>query len=347
MKNFSGLEKINKNVNVSLNRSVLSGLIQRAGFYMKRMGDKIGVELEIRKALHWKILIFPWTTWKADVAISRVFFPTRLFNNIPLVYHSGFPPNRYVGASNLEERRENARKAARFYQENTEATIFSTQEAINRFRRIVPKELGDKIVYLPYFLPNVEPVESDHVDRTFADSDRLQILFVGEDGKRKGVYQFLEAIEIAADRYPDLRRRVKVTVVSRTDIGEHNFPIDHHRFLPHEQVLDKFRDAHVFCLPTQRDVYGLVFIEAMASGCAIIADDSPVRQEILDEGKAGLLSNPSDPEDIADRLVTLLHSPSQAKALAKRALRRFRSHYYWKPVGKKYVDLLKKAAFSQ
>jgi glycosyltransferase involved in cell wall biosynthesis len=301
----------------------------------------------MKNELKRKIFIFPWTARKADVAISRRFFPTRVQNDIPVVYHSGFPPNRYVGADRLEDRREGARTAARFYQENTEATIFSTQEAVDRFRRIVPKRICDKIVYLPYFLPNVEPVGLDHVDRTFLNADPVRMLFVGEDGKRKGVHEFLEAVEIAADRYSDLRRQIEVTVVSRTDIGQHNFPVEHHRFLPHKRVLEEFEDAHIFCLPTRKDVYGLVFIEAMASGCAIIADDSPVREEILDEGRAGLLADPYDPEDIADRLVTLLHSPLQAKSLAKRALERFKSHYYWKPVGKKYVTLLRQAASGQ
>ncbi|WP_162891485.1 glycosyltransferase family 4 protein [Salinibacter ruber] len=347
MKNFVEIDRVDKNVSGVVNKSVLAGLIQRGGFYAKRLGDKVGLESEVRKALHWKIFIFPWMARKVDVAISRVFFPTRVFNNLPLVYHSGFPPNRYVGASSLEDRREGAREAAQFYQKNTEATIFSTRGAISRFRRLVPEDLCDKIVYLPYFLPDVEPVESDQIDRTFSDSDSVRILIVAEDGKKKGVHNFLEAVEIVVGRYPDLRRRVEVTVVSRSDIGRHDFAVEHHRYLPHPQVLEKFRDARIFCLPTQKDSYGLVFIEAMASGCAIIADDSPVRKEILGDGDAGLLSDPHDPEDIADKLESVIHSPEYAEGLAKQARERFLRHYHWRPVGERYVDLFRVAASGQ
>jgi glycosyltransferase involved in cell wall biosynthesis len=347
MKSFTKIDRVDKNVSGVANKSVLAGLIQRGGFYAKRLGDKVGLESEVRKALHWRIFIFPWMARKVDVAISRVFFPTRVFNNLPLVYHSGFPPNRYVGASSLEDRREGAKKAAQFYQKNTEATIFSTREAITRFRQIVPEDLCDKIVYLPYFLPNVEAVESDHIAQTFSDFDPIRILFVGEDTERKGIHEFLEAVEVVVNRYPDLQGRVEVTVIGRAEIGRHNFTIEHHQYLTHERVLEKFRDAHVFCLPTQRDVYGLVFIEAMASGCAIIADDSPVRKEILGDGDAGLLSDPHDPEDIADKLESVIHSPEYAEGLAKQARERFLRHYHWRPVGERYVDLFRQAARGQ
>jgi len=343
MEKVKELEEVDSNVTVFFNRHVLANAICDAGFYVKRVGDKLGITSDLRKALHWKTMIFPRTARNADVVFSRLFFPNRVLNKIPIVYHSGFPTDRYAGASDVSERRNQIRSRVRRYRQ-TAATIFSTREGIDRFLDVAPADLRDKITYAPYFLPSVEPVNDARIEQKFSDADRIRVLFVGTDGRRKGIHNFLKAVDIACNEYPDLRSRLHVAAVTKSEVERQDFQLEHHRYLEHERLLKEFREAHVFCMPTRRDVYGLVYIEAMASGCAIIADDSSVRKEILDDGKAGLLSDPFDPEDIAKKLVALAHSPKRSKKLAMRAMEKFKQCFYWKVVGKKYVELLRSAA---
>ena len=45
--------------------------------------------------------------------------------------------------------------------------------------------------------------------------------------------------------------------------------------LPHDRVLELYREADVFFFPSQYDVFGLVLVEAMAAGLAVITSDVP------------------------------------------------------------------------
>ncbi len=343
MKNYSHLEKLYKNVKIYENRHLISNFLQNIGFYVKRTGDKLGVDSDARKALHQKVFVFPSSVQGIDVLLSRYFFPIRVLNSVPLVYHHGFPTNQYVGASSTEERREAIRDRNRLYRK-TACTLFSTRESIRRFSEVAPKDVQEKVVYAPYFLPKVEPIQPDSLEKKFSDYRPVRVLFVGSDGKRKGVHNLVKALNRICDQYPDLRNNLKATIITRDELPPCDFEVDKHEHLNHDSVLEAFRQSHIFCMPTLKDSYGLVYIEAMASGCAVVADDSPVRREILDDGDAGLMSDPQDPDDIADKLLTLIQSPEYARTIGRRARDRFQRYYHWRQVGKRYVRILKDAA---
>ena len=60
-----------------------------------------------------------------------------------------------------------------------------------------------------------------------------------------------------------------------------------------EKLVELYRDAWVFCLPSSYEGFGVPYIEAMASGTAVVATPNPGAREILREGRCGLLA----PED--------------------------------------------------
>jgi len=61
------------------------------------------------------------------------------------------------------------------------------------------------------------------------------------------------------------------------------------------QALYKYAD--VFVLPSLYEGFGVPVLEAMASGCPVVASNNSSLPEVV--GKAGLLFNPADPADIA------------------------------------------------
>ncbi|CBH23177.1 Glycosyl transferase, group 1 [Salinibacter ruber M8] len=325
------------------NRHLISNFLQNIGFYVKRTGDKLGVDSDARKALHQKVFVFPSSVQGIDVLLSRYFFPIRVLNSVPLVYHHGFPTNQYVGVSSTEQRREAIRDRNQLYR-NTAYTLFSTRESIRRFSEVAPKDVQKKVVYAPYFLPKLEPIQTDSLEKKFSDYRPVRVLFVGSDGTLKGVHNLVEALNRICDQYPDVRDNLKATIITRDELPTCDFEVDKHEYLNRDEVLEAFRQSHIFCMPTLKDSYGLVYIEAMASGCAVVADDSPVRREILNDGDAGLMSDPQDPDDIADKLISIIQSPGYGETLARRARNRFKKNYHWKPVGKKYIDVLESAA---
>jgi glycosyltransferase involved in cell wall biosynthesis len=65
----------------------------------------------------------------------------------------------------------------------------------------------------------------------------------------------------------------------------------------------------VFSLPSFEEPFGLVFLEAMAMQRPVAAVDNGGTPEVVEHGRAGLLSPAKDIEALAGNLVTLLKDP--------------------------------------
>ena len=67
-----------------------------------------------------------------------------------------------------------------------------------------------------------------------------------------------------------------------------------------------YRRAHVFCLPSRGEGFGLVYLEAMHHGLPCIAARDTAAAEIIVNNETGYLVDPNDPGAIARRIVELL-----------------------------------------
>jgi len=94
------------------------------------------------------------------------------------------------------------------------------------------------------------------------------VLFVGRLAKQKGLDYLIQA----AKELPDIEFKVAGT-------GEEEERIKLCKpknvellgYVSHEQLLDLYARAPIFCLPSIAETFGLVIIEAMASSCAIVS----------------------------------------------------------------------------
>jgi glycosyltransferase involved in cell wall biosynthesis len=84
-------------------------------------------------------------------------------------------------------------------------------------------------------------------------------------------------------------------------------------------VLDLMRAIDVMCLPSHREPFGLVYVEAALAGKPVIACDAGGAPEIISQGETGLLV-PPPPDNVtalADALFTLLDNGEQAAAMGR------------------------------
>src|SRR5439155_1611572 len=74
----------------------------------------------------------------------------------------------------------------------------------------------------------------------------------------------------------------------------------------------------LFVLASRNEGMGRALVEAMASGLPVVATAVGGMPEVLEEGHAGLLVPPGDPQAIADAITRLSHDPQLAADLARR-----------------------------
>ncbi len=79
----------------------------------------------------------------------------------------------------------------------------------------------------------------------------------------------------------------------------------------------EYNRAHVFCLPSVQEGFGIVFLEAMAAGKPIVAARAAAVPEVVSNG---LLVEPGDPEALAGAILRLYRDPLLRQSLAAAGL---------------------------
>jgi glycosyltransferase involved in cell wall biosynthesis len=97
---------------------------------------------------------------------------------------------------------------------------------------------------------------------------------------------------------------------------------------PREYVLAAMRDARFLVFPSDcYETFGMVLIEAMATGLPIIATNRGSVPEIVQDGHTGLLVRPGDGEHWAEALRWALSNPDAMAEMGRRARREFECKY--------------------
>ncbi|MFC4602770.1 glycosyltransferase family 4 protein [Rhodococcus kronopolitis] len=181
----------------------------------------------------------------------------------------------------------------------------------------------------------VESLGSDAVEipngvdvSAFADARPLDgypraggtVLFLGRyDEPRKGMDTLLGALPELAARHPDL----EVLVVGRGD--EDRLRKEAGRYAKHLRLLGQVTDAEkasamrsadVYCAPNLGgESFGIVLVEALAAGTAVVASELDAFRRVLRDGAAGILVPIGDSAALAEALDTVLSDPERRREL--------------------------------
>lgn len=108
-----------------------------------------------------------------------------------------------------------------------------------------------------------------------------------------------------------------------------------------------YRAADVFVLPseTRGEAFGIVLLEAMASGCPVIAADLPGVRSVVAPEVDGLLVPPKDPAALAAKIAHVLAlEPSARRAMGAAGRRKVEAEYSWERVGDRLESLYRSVA---
>jgi len=181
----------------------------------------------------------------------------------------------------------------------------------------------------------VEPIDE------FCDG-KVNILFVSRLDERKGVRYLLKAYKQVKEQVPDTRliivgpgrdRRYKDWVRAH-DMKDVVFV----GFTSHNDLPRYYRTADIFCIPAVgRESFGIVLLEAMAAGKAIVASNIDGYANVIRDGVDGLLVPPKKTEILADTLLSLVRDPARREELGARGRERVNGQT-WDDVAARTVD---------
>ena len=144
------------------------------------------------------------------------------------------------------------------------------------------------------------------------------VVFAGRHIAEKRVPSLIPALarlpDLRAEIYGDGPEREQVLSLIRSHDLEGR--VSAPGFVPHEQVDAALRRALCLVLPSRREGYGLVVVEACAAGtpAVVVADPDNAATELIEEGVNGFVAASDSPEDMAAAIVRVREGGAALRA---------------------------------
>lgn len=203
---------------------------------------------------------------------------------------------------------------------------------------------------------------TDHLAGLGIDPAKPSVVFVGRNTRQKGVpYLLRAAAKLPADVQlvlclgaadtPELAKETQSLIDGLKAQREGVVLIE--RMLPRDELIQVLSHATAFACPSIYEPLGIVNLEAMACGAAVVATATGGIPEVVDHGNTGLLvpieqvtdgtGTPLDPEkfvaDFAAALTEVVSDPQRARAMGEAGRVRAEQSFSWETIGQTTLDV--------
>ena len=187
--------------------------------------------------------------------------------------------------------------------------------------------------------PQNDPAATPDLARQKLQTDAKIVLFIGQLHAYKGFQALLDGAGILSSRSDTLFVFVGPDVRGNASAFSGRGP--NVRWLG--PVSTELRDSlfsacTVLCVPSSRESFGSVVVEAWACGKPVIGGPAEATSELIADGVDGF-TVPQDPKVIAERLTRILDDPALAQAMGAKGKEKVRQKYSWDAIAQAHVDL--------
>ncbi|WCM14578.1 glycosyltransferase family 4 protein [Priestia filamentosa] len=165
--------------------------------------------------------------------------------------------------------------------------------------------------------------------------------------KEKGIFEYAEAARIVKKKYPDARFLLlggydnSMGAIKPEEIQPYIEDGSIEYLGETKNVVPYLEKARVFVLPTYyREGLPRTILEAMAMARPIITTDWPGCRDAVTHNVNGLLVNPQDSKDLADKMIHIIANPIQAQQMSKKSLILCQEKYDVNIVNGKMLDIM-------
>ena len=177
-------------------------------------------------------------------------------------------------------------------------------------------------------------------------SNVTNVLYVGRFEPQKGIPYALEALN-------KTHHQVAVRLIG----GYKNQPLEylvemypHFQFLgplPHRDVLEHMTASDILIMPSLYEAFGLVAVEALASGCCVLCTSIGGINETVVEGLNGFKFPPKDSGAILEAFEKLAGDPELMTEMSRRNRETGRGNYSWRKTAEQFNRAIKDVTASR
>jgi glycosyltransferase involved in cell wall biosynthesis len=233
----------------------------------------------------------------------------------PLIIHSD-------GTEHSEEPLTRLQRASRaILVPLAHAAAANSKPAAERFLQL---GFAPERVHLVPHSTNLQPLLDAGEGRDHGRAGELRVLATGRLISRKGIDHLLRAYALAAAERPGIALRIVGSGPAEPDLrrlaAELGVTPEFAGFVDQPHLPAAYADAEAYVFPTLRDPFGIVVLEAAASGLPIVASPyGGATPDLIDDERTGLVRDPRDRHALAAALVRLADDPELRRRLGDAA----------------------------
>ncbi|NMA92955.1 MAG: glycosyltransferase family 4 protein [Firmicutes bacterium] len=186
----------------------------------------------------------------------------------------------------------------------------------------------------------------------YAAAEEKLLFFIGRLVREKGVQFLLEALPTIREQVPGTR----LVVAGRGPYEEELYRLASHLgleeavtftgYIDEESRNQLYAGADVAVFPSLYEPFGLVALEAMATGVPVVVGNCGGFMETVEHGVNGLRVEPGRADDLSRQVSRILLDPEYGARLSARAMNDIEGRYSWEAVGRKTEQVYQEVVFS-
>ena len=208
-------------------------------------------------------------------------------------------------------------------------------------KTLVKQGMAENCVHLAPYGVNIEDFKPK---KEFKRNEKMRFLFVGSFSQRKGISYLLQDFK----ELEDVGENVSLTMAGR-GIMDYELVksyklkcLETHINLPIEKLVELMQESDVFVFPSICEGFGLVLVQAMATGLPLITTYNTSGPDFIEEGKDGFLIEAQDVEAIKNKVKYFLQNPEEVKRMGQNAIIKSKD-FTWDKFSSEIIKSVEKA----
>lgn len=178
------------------------------------------------------------------------------------------------------------------------------------------------------------PIDTDFFKPIAGEESENKIVFAGTVCEKKGIRQLIQAFPLVKKEFPNATLEIygrdwfypngdsyikMLKEIELSQLGEIVKDIRFHGSISYTNIPLVYSQASVCVFPSHMETQGLVAPEAMAMEKTVVFTKLGPGPEAIKDFETGLLCDPYNPQDIAEKIIWVFSNKAEAKTIGKKA----------------------------